>query len=172
MGASKKDAVRTTPVVIYMFVTPDGQAYVGQHGCDHARWPDFGKGALPDGYYGGSSRWEPIFKVHKAEVTWAIMKRFPAGTAQADIDMAERVGIRCARATYGQGCVNVFEGGAPTSADINRLWADPEFGPRKQKEEKDRRSREIIAASPEIQAVIAQQEAARARREERKRLPV
>lgn len=157
-----------------MFVTPSGQAYVGQHSCYHAKWPDMGRGALPDGYIGGGKRWGPIVREQKADLLWVILRRFPAGTPKADIDIAERVGIRCARAAFGDGCVNVFEGGRPTSADMkqvqDRLWADPEYPPRQQHEERQRRIASIIAASPEIQAVIVQGEAARARREERKRL--
>ncbi len=161
---------KSPPFVVYMFVTPSGQAYVGQHGCYHAKWPDMGRGALPDGYTGGGKRWGPIVKEHKRDLIWVILKRFPAGTPKADIDMAERVGIRSARATYGDGCVNVFEGGAPTVADHKLLWADPEFAPRKAREERERRVAAIVASSPEIQAVIAEGEAARARRAEKKRL--
>lgn len=161
-------ATKSPPAVVYMFVAPSGQAYVGQHGCYHAKWSDMGTGPLPDGYRGSSPRWAEVMREHGDAVLWTILRRFPAGTPSDEIDSAERAGVTAARRTYGEGCVNIFDGGRPSARDIRRLWARPDFKPRIAKEARHREMQEIISASPEIQAVIAEQEAKREARQRRR----
>lgn len=99
------------PCVIYLFTSPSGRAYAGKHTCDPEGWPRRETGALPSGYRGSGKLWARVMRRHGPAIRWAILRRFPAGTAQATVDEAERRAIRLVRWLWGDGCTNLAEGG-------------------------------------------------------------
>lgn len=111
-------------VVIYAFISPSGNVYIGKHYVDEGAWEAKGSGSLPDGYLGSGEYIKRAHRKHGDKMKWRIL--FFCSPAHAN--KSELRAIKLARNSFGIKCKNIKDGGDGfTSQDMRANWANPEY---------------------------------------------
>lgn len=113
---------------------------------------------MPDGYCGSGKAWQAVARRHRAALAWRIVARVDGDNDR--LIAAERRAIQLARSLFGQGCLNVHEGGdgftpEQARAQAARNYARPEYL------EKLRAARLALSADPAWREGIASRNRAR-----------